>query len=812
MRRKVLIVVLLLLIGLSFNSICADEVYEEAEVKNIVIFHSYHSGLKWTDQLQEGIIHEIISENVEVFVEYMDSYRSAHEDQSDILFEYYKKRYENMAIDIVVVTDNYAYEFMREHYKELFDGIPLVFGGINDFSKTDMFTDKSTGIVEIDDQKKNIELILKLHPNTKKIIALGGGSKTALVETQKIVEVGTSMNVGVEFEAILSANIDSQLIQLEECDENTVIIIAGTINNVKGEFLSHSEYATIIIEQTRLPVYAMASVYIEDGGAIGGYVINPYEHGLLIGAYVQSLIDNKKIETLPIIEENKAIYLFDYNRLHQFNIGEDVLPQGSIIINRPSSGVKVEWLYYFIMTLLVLIIAMILAINIKKRQIAETKLSKHKDALNHMSYHDITTNLYNREFMVDYLQNHILEPEHDVTNLYHMSISNLKTINDTYGYEIGNKVLKHIAKILVKEFNGKAECIGIHHSEFLIVDAGLDSKSSAIKRADIIKTLVANMIRIDYMEIDIKVNIGISRAPDHTLEATQLLKKANIALFESLKSGPNNINFYEDTLYKDILKRITLEKQLKRAIKFNEFVLYYQPKIDMKTMTVCGCEALIRWRTSSGKLIYPNHFIPFSEENGFIEEIGKWVLNEVVRQVKEWSDMNHRIKVSFNVSGREFDDQYISNIAKTIKEMGVDPSLLEVEITETAALKDLEHSRQLVKTLHDIGLGVSLDDFGTGYSSITYIKQLKASKLKIDKSFIDNLDNYEQKVVVDSMVQLGKKLDYTINIEGVETEEQLQILKEFDIDEVQGWLFSKAIPSKEFLEFVINVNENRPFQ
>lgn len=168
--------------------------------------------------------------------------------------------------------------------------------------------------------------------------------------------------------------------------------------------------------------------------------------------------------------------------------------------------------------------------------------------------------------------------------------------------------------------------------------------------------------------------------------------------------------------------------------------------------------------------------------------------------------MGFPIKVSFNISGKEFDDEFITMLSRIIKEERVNPALLEVEITETAALKDIEHSKFLVDTLNDLGVTVALDDFGTGYSSMTYIKKLKASKLKIDKTFIEDIDDYEQKVVVDSMIQLGQRLNYRINVEGVETEAQLEILKHLKVDEVQGWLFSKAVPASEFITFVKDNN------
>lgn len=469
---------------------------------------------------------------------------------------------------------------------------------------------------------------------------------------------------------------------------------------------------------------------------------------------------------------------------------------------------NLSWLkeYGFLLTIIIgLLIFVILFILMEKRKVAE-KLKEQTELCNYLVTHDTTTDLYNRKYVLEHLKHNLLIADRSTTALYVVQLSNLKVVNDTYGHEVGDEVMQHIADILSGEFTQKNECVGISSTEFLISDSTSNSKEVIIKRGKKIMDLLSRSIRIGYMEIEMKVNIGISLMPEHTVDVSELLKKANIALMESTREGPNSMKLFAITLYKDTLKRITLEKELRRAIDLNEFVLFYQPKINIKSMTVDGCEALIRWNHPDGKLVYPDTFIPLAEEMGLIEEIGKWVMNESTNQLKKWADIGRNIRISINVSGKEFDDEFIKRLDKMIKNKRINPNLIEVEITETSALKDIGHSKQLVRTLHRLGISVSLDDFGTGYSSMLYIKKLKASKLKIDKSFIDNLENYEQKVVVDSMIQLGKKLDYIINIEGVETKEQLKTLKYLGVDEVQGWLFSKALPADDFIDFVEDFN------
>ncbi len=455
---------------------------------------------------------------------------------------------------------------------------------------------------------------------------------------------------------------------------------------------------------------------------------------------------------------------------------------------------------------LLLIILTIGLISIAIYQHQKGKVSKlqqeNADALAHMVNHDTTTGLCHRNHLLELLQEELLAAENKLTALYVVDVVNLRTINDAYGHDMGDEVLRHVTAIIQDEFKGKSHQLGIYHTQFLIVEPEVSEvENIQCRGAQLIRRLSQTTF-IDRMEIGIKVNMGISFAPDHSIEAKLLLKKANVAQAEAMRIGPNQFNIFQGTLYKDALKRIAFEKQLRKAAINDEFELFYQPRISMADFTVIGCEALIRWHHPDGKLVYPGDFIPLAESLGFIREITKWVVVAVARQAVIWEQIGYDIKISFNISGKEFDDDFIEMLSKVIVQENVNPQLLEVEITETATLADLEHSRILVNTLNHMGLSVALDDFGSGYSSMSYIKKLNAGKLKIDRSFVEDIHEHQQKVVVESMIQLGRKLNYTINVEGVETKEQLEILKSMEVDEMQGWYFSKAISVKELMTYI----------
>lgn len=449
-----------------------------------------------------------------------------------------------------------------------------------------------------------------------------------------------------------------------------------------------------------------------------------------------------------------------------------------------------------------LCVVMLFARMLGQRKKALDELKRTSEELRHMAEHDSLTGLKTRHVFLNGLQQQMIDNNHPYIALMVLDILNLRTINDAYSHEIGDRVLIEIAGLLSDTFNEEVSMIGMNHTDFLVAYSGGSHVNDIHSQVQSLLNRLNNGIIIDHMEIAVKVNIGISLAPEHSLEANLLFKKANMACMEAGRSGHSQYSIFKSDIYRNALKRIALEKQLRRAVERNEFEVYYQPRIDLIDGSICGCEALIRWNHPEKGIVYPGQFIGIAEKHGFIRDITRWVIRTVIRQTLDWSNGGHRIKVSFNVSGKEFDDDFVTMMSDLMKQEQGDPSLLEVEITETATLKDMDHSKVMVELLQRMGITVALDDFGTGYSSMTYIKKLNANKLKIDRSFIEDIEDYQQRAVVESMIELGKKLDYCINVEGVETREQLRILEKMTVDEVQGWYFSKAVKADALMDYI----------
>ena len=474
----------------------------------------------------------------------------------------------------------------------------------------------------------------------------------------------------------------------------------------------------------------------------------------------------------------------------------------------PAFGADLTIEYGTALIIMLLVVALLIAVGLqfllyKRHKKALAELKSKSEALSRMADHDGLTGLMNRSSFMKKLQETLIDGRHAFLALFVIDIENLRMINDAYGHDVGDLVVVRLADILKGSYNEEEAFMGINQTDFLVAYQGAVSMEDIKTTCEYMIRRLSGSMMVDHMEVSVRVNVGVSLAPDHSMEGKLLFKKANMACMEAGRMGQNQYNIFKANIYKDALKRITLEKQLRRAIVKSEFEIYYQPRINLETREVCGGEALIRWNHPEGRVVYPGQFIGIAESHGFISEITRWVVREVVWQTNQWAADGHRIKVSFNISGKEFDDDFVRMLDHVVREEKGDPSLLEVEITETATLTDMDYSKVLVGKLQDMGFSVALDDFGTGYSSMTYIKKLNADKLKIDRSFIEDIDDYQQRVVVESMIELGKKLDYQINVEGVETIEQLQILESMTVDEIQGWYFSKAIQAEAFYDYVL---------
>ncbi|MCK5926322.1 MAG: EAL domain-containing protein, partial [Methylococcales bacterium] len=388
---------------------------------------------------------------------------------------------------------------------------------------------------------------------------------------------------------------------------------------------------------------------------------------------------------------------------------------------------------------------------------------------------------------------------------YCIGLDRFKLVNESMGHEAGNELLRAVAQRL-EHYPNEGECIArLNGDEFGLIKLNTSNESTAALLAQEIIDDFRTPFLLQNQDIVISLSIGITLCPLENHDSNDLLKDAQTAMHRAKTSGGNSYQFYSLEMTDKIKHRLILENHLRQALKSEEFLLYYQPKVSSKTGKIAGAEALIRWQHPDGELIPPMEFISILEETGLIIPVGEWALEALSKQYTSWQNMGFGdLSLSLNLSLKQFTDKNLFSKIKTILEKFTQTNdFLELEITESLLMSDVKGATQTLQQLHTLGIKLSIDDFGTGYSSLSYLKHLPVDTLKIDRSFVMGLpDNSKDAAIVDVIITLARSLDLEIVAEGIETKGQLDFLAEKGCDYVQGYYYSKPVPSDEFIHLL----------
>lgn len=445
----------------------------------------------------------------------------------------------------------------------------------------------------------------------------------------------------------------------------------------------------------------------------------------------------------------------------------------------------------------------------KQLAAAEQELRKQYNKMEQMAYYDFVTHLPNWNFLNKELNKRIESQEH--FTIFQINLNNFKNVNDTFGYEYGDKLLKEIGQSLQKKLGERFIVARTDGDEFLAIEIGVLKKEEAAETAEKMLQTLNSSWQIDGKEFFISVSIGISVYPDDGKDITRILRNAHIAVNKVKDGGKGSYKFFKTSMYDEILRKTELEAELRRAIKNGEFTLYYQPQVDVETRSIVSFEALIRWNSKKFGWVSPGEFISLAEETGLIVPIGEWVLRTACRQNRDWRNKGYPYNfISVNVSAIQLQkSDFVTVVKKVLEETGIEPQSLEIEITESVMMESLRLSLSSLNELRNIGVRVALDDFGTGYSSLNYLKSLPINTLKIDKTFIDGLckESYEE-IITEQIISLAHKIGLEVVAEGVELEEQLKSLEIKSCNKIQGYYFGKPLPPEE-IEILV---KNSPFK
>jgi diguanylate cyclase len=427
-------------------------------------------------------------------------------------------------------------------------------------------------------------------------------------------------------------------------------------------------------------------------------------------------------------------------------------------------------------------------------------------------HYDTLTDLPNRLLFLDRLDQEITRAQRDNSMMAVLAINldRFKQVNDSFGYPVGDQLLQSVAARLAGQIRACDTVAHIAGDEFCIALTGVKTTHAAGEVAQkLLDSFAHNPISIGDSEIFITLSIGISIYPVDGLNTATLLKNADAALHQAKHEGRNNFQYYATQMNATAWQRLKLETELRRALKHQEFVLYYQPKVNMESGKIVGVEALLRWQSPDRGLVAPGEFIPLLEETGLILPVGEWVLRAACKQAREWQAVGlPDIHIAVNLSTLQFKQPDFSGLVLGIlKENGLDPALgaIELELTESLLMNNAAAAVKTLVKLREAGIQFSIDDFGTGYSSLSYLKRFPISSLKIDQSFVRDLSHdKEDEAIVSAIIALGRSLGLKVIAEGVETTAQLALLRNKGCNEMQGFLFSRPVPVAEMTDLLQN--------
>jgi diguanylate cyclase (GGDEF)-like protein len=426
----------------------------------------------------------------------------------------------------------------------------------------------------------------------------------------------------------------------------------------------------------------------------------------------------------------------------------------------------------------------------------------------HLAQHDSLTNLPNRVLLNDRITQAIAFAKRHRTHLavLFLDLDNFKHINDSLGHEIGDQLLQSVAQNLSACVRGSDTVSRLGGDEFVVLVTEDKYAEDAAVTADKILAALAAPHSIAQQALHVTTSIGISVYPADGQDAETMIKNADTAMYQAKEKGRNNYQFFKSDMNIRAVERQVIEANLRRALERQEFVLHYQPKVNIDTGTITGAEVLLRWLHPVWGMMLPDRFVPIAEDCGLIVPIGRWVLREACAQARRWEDAGLKLaSVAVNISAQEFHSKdFVDGVRGILTETGLEPGRLQLEITESALMRDAESSTAILQQLKNIGVQLAVDDFGTGYSSLSYLNQFPIDVLKIDGSFVNEIGSTNGNgIIVKAIIAMGTSLKQRVVAEGVEKQAQLAFLIAQHCEEGQGYFFSRPLIAEQFAALLV---------
>jgi diguanylate cyclase (GGDEF)-like protein len=813
----------------------------DSENSHVLFISSYSPDyFIYNDQI-EGVKNAFKNEDINLDIEFMYSKRFGNEENEDYFYEWltYKLAQLDYTYDAVIVADDNALDFVTACQDEFFYETPIIPLGINSSERAEAAAEDPwiTNGAQLSSMEETIKISTRFQPDAVNVVAIVDNTTTGQGYKEQFYETATAFPDMNFMDIDLSEySFEEAELELSQLNEDNIVMFLSDFSDKNMNTFTYDEGVSYVVENCSQPIYHLNSSGLGDG-IIGGMMNNHIEQGYVAAEIVLQILDGKDIDDISLNVSNTNEYMFDMDIINAFNIDEALIPEDAILINNEPGFWDIYGDVILLVSLIILAeLALIIGlfINIRKRKKTENSLIENQkelimlnenlaesnlklsDSLDEISLknellYDLThkdqlTGLNNRLSIFQYFDEAL--EENDLswsTAALFMDIDNFKDINDTYGHDTGDEILQVVGSKLQAFENENTKVSRFGGDEFLILMDRQTNRDDIAEFSQKICEELSKKIVIEDLQIFLTVSLGISMYPQNCKHRISLIKQADIALYDAKDAGRNRFAFYSDDLDELLADKLSFRTEVKKAIKEKEFYFNYQPYFSARTAKIAGLEALIRWRSEKYGLVSPFKLIQTIEEMGLMFEVG----NDIVHQVCLFSlelneNRDEKIRISINISAIQLmNKNFYKGIVSIFEETGASPEDFILEMTETVLIHSFEREAKIIQQLKDYGFTIALDDFGTGYSSLRYLRELPVSILKIDKSFIDFIDtSIYDSGLINAMINIAHLKGIYVVSEGVETESQLKILKKYNCDAIQGYIYSKPLPGSQVEEFL----------
>lgn len=811
--------------------------------KNVLILTSYHEGFTWTQEITGGILDVLKKSDyiIDASVEYMDWKNYPTTENLEMLTALYRQKYQSKKIDIIITVDDAAFKYALEHRAELFSDAPVVFCGVNEVGLSDIASGyrNYTGIMERVDPGDTVKLAINAMPNLKRIYLIYDNTESGL--SSGLIALDALKELRPDIEGLSINNVTYVQVREEvgKIQGDSAIFILSFYVDAAGDTMGFEDFCKMVSSVSSVPVFNLYDFTIGHG-AIGGSMLSGRMQGEYAAEIALSVLGGKPADEIPISTKKTVREIYDYNQLVRFGIPLDRVDESGEIINKPFSFFETYKTLVLAATGIFVALSgliVVLVVYNRKLRAAERKLQESYDELEstyeelfatqgelsvkyeemkdyqkklrRSAYQDALTGFPNRLSLYEKLTDYFRKRPNGRMALIYVDSDNFKFVNDTMGHSVGDKFIIEISKRLSDLLNEKQTIFRLGGDEFIICFSDFESIKEIEDFAQVILDCFSNPFEVENSQVYITASIGISYYPEHGSTAEELYQHADIAMYQAKSSGKSRRVIYDHNLQALVSERMSIERNLRSALANNEFLLHFQPQLDIISGKITGFEALLRWSNPELGMVPPVKFIGIAEETHMIIPIGEWVLKNACLFLRQLHDKGFRdLTMAVNISILQLlQENFTDMVLDILRTLDLKPQSLELEVTESILMQSYMNICDKLLILREAGVRIALDDFGQGYSSLSHLRQLPIHTLKIDKSFIDSINSKNPKDnFIDTIVLIGRKMGLDVLAEGVENQEQLDFLIRHKCNKVQGYLISKPIPREDALKFYMEFN------